>query len=452
VTQTARPQRRSGLQILLILSIYAVTASCILGLGLNIAPGLSAKNLLLYTAAVLLFLESLWGRAPKFEVRPVQWAFVTLIVYALLSVIIAGPVVQLPNYKAMDSLIQVKGVLLDWTFFFCVFFYGSRSAEDVEALIKAILIAVSFGSLFAIAKVAGLVHIGVDVFGDEVGLSRRVYGVWGHSNETGALVACLLPAYIAVVESSLGLRRLLWIVAMMTSVTMLILTASRGAFTGLFIGSVWGALLCHRYLSLQRTLKWLSTTVAVLVPMLIVVGAQYWHQLVARFTGTSGNVDEMSSGRTDIWSWGIDKMLEAPWTFVSGFGWNSWWSMGFDYIPHNEYLWLWFELGVVGVACMVVILATVTKTALAAARIAQERPRRFLVACVFGTLTLAVTIFFANLWVPWFYLWPYLGVCMRYAMLARQEARQQSVATISKQEPQHGVKSPAKVLRPQKQA
>lgn len=409
------------MRILLGITICILAIAVTFSLDLSVAPGLSLKNVFLYLTATALILQAILGQPPKAELGALQACFAVLVAYALLSTFAVGNLAGYRAYGIAGSLIYLKAVLVDWWVLFAVFFYGARSVDDTEKLIKLLLIAVGIANIATIAQLGGIIHLGREVIGDEdIGEQRRIFGVFGHANETGTLIACLIPAYIAVADSETGVRRWAWIGAMMSSVTVLILTASRGALVGLFFGGLWAALLCRPYLSVERAMKWVSTAVAVLIPMLIVVGIKYWDLLLARFLteGARGGVREMSSGRTEIWARGIERMMERPWSFITGYGWNTWSVMRFDYISHNEYLSFEFELGLVGVISFILILRKTVVTALSAAAVADPRARSYMVACVFSALILSVALIFETLFIPWLFIWPYFGLLMRYACIA----------------------------------
>jgi hypothetical protein len=100
-----------------------------------------------------------------------------------------------------------------------------------------------FGILLAYAtlgNVVGVFNIGFTLIGTEGNLAGRVYGAFGHANETAALIVCLLPAYIATAQSGRRSSALLWVLAGLTSGTLLILTGSRGALVSLALASSHG--------------------------------------------------------------------------------------------------------------------------------------------------------------------------------------------------------------------
>ena len=116
-------------------------------------------------------------------------------------------------------------------------------------------------------------------------------------------------------------------------------------------------------------------------------------------------------------------MMNSPLSLITGFGWNTWSVMGFTLVAHNHYLSLWFELGLVGVVGFVLILRQLVTTALTTAAVADASDRNFILAFVFSFLILAVGIFFVLLFKPWTYLWPYIGLAMRYTVNVRTASR-----------------------------
>jgi hypothetical protein len=116
-------------------------------------------------------------------------------------------------------------------------------------------------------------------------------------------------------------------------------------------------------------------------------------------------------------------MMNSPVSLITGFGWGTWWVMGFTYAAHNHYVLLWFELGMVGVVGFLLIFRQLVTTALTTAPVADASDRIFILAFVFSFLILAVGIFFVLLFKPWTYLWAYIGLAMRYTVNVRAASR-----------------------------
>jgi len=142
----------------------------------------------------------------------------------------------------------------------------------------------------------------------------------------------------------------------------------------------------------------------------------------------SMGMSEASSGRTDTWAQAIGEMMESPVTLITGFGWNVYSTMPTVFAMHNTYLDQWFNLGILGVATYAYIYYVTIRAAKEAALESSPPIRTEMMAYAFGMLGLAVTVFFGNLYTSKPYIWMYVGLTMRGAVLvldkvaAREEA------------------------------
>jgi O-antigen ligase len=217
--------------------------------------------------------------------------------------------------------------------------------------------------------------------------------------------------------------RLSWLVAMMISAVVLIITGSRGALAGLFFGGACAAYMCRRYLSPAKLIRGGATLLLVGLPIIVLLGAKYGGEFLHRIIsqGSSADIGDLSSGRTELWARTISRMMETPVSLITGFGWNVYSSMGYFLPPHSHYILLWFELGLVGLACYLMIIWTLLQAALSGMRTATPDTQGYIIALVFGLMILSVAIMFEQFYKPWYYVWPYVGISLRMAVLARQQ-------------------------------
>jgi hypothetical protein len=412
------------MRFLLILIICSLAIGDMFGLSLSLGAGMSVKNLLLYAGAAWLLLQSALGRPVKVELQTIQTCFAVLILYAAVTMFIASSVVHYSGYKLVDSAIALKISFVDWIVYFLVFFYGARTIADARTLLKFFLFIVSLGNLFTIAKALGIISLGADIWNGGGETVTRVNGIFGDANETATMIACLLPVYVSVILSEKGFGKIFWVACTMFSAVVMFMATSRGALVGLLLGSLWAAYLCRRYLSFRLAFKWGSIILAIAAIVALVAGGGYLELYIHRFTDVSlASAADLSSGRSDIWGRGLEAMMNSPVTLITGFGWDTWSVMGFSFVAHNHYLLLWFELGLVGVVCMLVIFRQLVTTALATVAVADSPNRDYIVAFVFSFLILGVGVFFVLLGKPWFYLWSFIGLAMRYTVEVRAAHR-----------------------------
>jgi O-antigen ligase len=412
--------------ILAITALFMLTADA-LNLELSLAPGLSAKNLLLYMVALLVGIRMVVGRQSLMAAGQMQGAFLALIVYAVITWLVAALVIEYPRYDLMKSAIKLKSGLIDHFIFFLVFLFGVRNGDDAIKVIKGLLLGALFANVLTILDAMGYVNIGFQIRED-----GRTTGAIGESNQYAAFIVMLLPATIAAAVASHGFLRLFWMGAALVSAFSLAMTASRGGFVGLAMALAVGAYLYRHLISYSRVAGWALGGMVLLVVFIAL--SPYGGLLAERMVGLSGatDVDEASSGRSQIWFDALRAMYEYPITFVTGFGWDVYSTMPFKFSPHNHYLGLWFGLGLIGVFFGAYLLLSAISRARRASEHAQPPYRGQLIAFVIGGVGVATAVFFVDLHKPWFYFWMYGGLVMRLALSVNAQpvaARQRAPRT-----------------------
>jgi O-antigen ligase len=415
------------MRLLFVLLILILTASDILQTGMSLGPGLSVKNALLYPIALgLLFRIALSGRF-RMRLPIVNVAFIVWMAYGALTWVACITLIHYPGYTPVSTFIDLKSVLIDSALFFFTYFYGVEGEQDFLLLSKTLAFCVGLANILTLADLAGIVHLGLTV-GEGGVEADRVFGVFGHANDTAALIVCLLPMMVAVAISSRSAARLFWYAGVFASLAVLILTVSRGAYVGVVLGYGCAVWLCRRHLPTSRVVGWtliggtcvvLAAGVAVaLIPeMTQVFTERIFNQSMA------SSMSVASSGRTTIWMGAIDAMMSHPLTLLTGFGWDVYNTM-FVLVTHNYYLDQWFGLGLIGLFSFLTIEYQTVTTAKRAIAGVSGPLRPYMIALVFGTLGLAVCLFFGNLDKPWSYVWVYLGFSLRAAADIVEKAEQ----------------------------
>ena len=309
---------------------------------LGLLPGMSFKNFLMYALAVILALRMVVGRGSITAMGQMQGAFIVMIAYAIVTWLVAALLIQYPHYNLVQSGIQLKSSLIDYYIFFAVFLFGTQTTDDALKVIKGLLLGALLANVITILDAAGIVSLGFRIRED-----GRTSGAIGESNQYAAFIIMFLPATVAAAVASRGFTRLFWFGATLVGTMTLIMTASRGGFVGLAMCIAVGAYLYRHLISYSRIAGWVFGSLIVLI--LIVSFSQYGNLLAERMVGT-GNIDAStaSSGRSDIWATLLGEMFANPISLVTGFGWDVYRSMPFQFAPHNHYFALWFNLGLIG--------------------------------------------------------------------------------------------------------
>jgi hypothetical protein len=385
-----------------------------LNMDLSLLPGVSAKNAIIYLIAVVLALRMVVSRSSVMAAGQMQGAFIIQIGYAIVTWLIAALLIRYPFYDMVASGIKLKSGLIDHYIFFLVFLFGCHTSEDAMKVIKGLLFGALLANIITILDAAGIVSLGFRIRED-----GRTAGAIGESNQYAAFIILFLPATIAAAASSRGFGRIFWLGATLVGCMTLIMTASRGGFVGLAMMCAVGAYLYRHLISYSRAAGWVFGSLILLV--LFISFSHYGNLLAERMIGT-GSIDAntASSGRSDIWAEALGVMFTHPITFITGFGWDAYSYMPFQFSPHNHYLALWFNLGLVGLFFGSYLLFGAISRARRASLHAPSRYRGQLIAFVLGTVGVVTAVFFVDLHKPWFYFWMYAGVAMRLVLLAEK--------------------------------
>ena len=399
--------------ILGLAALFLLTTDA-LNIDMSLMPGVSAKNLIIYMIAVVLALRMVVSRGSVMVAGQMQGAFIIQIGYAIVTLFIAALLIQYPYYDLVASGIKLKSGLIDHYIFFLVFLFGVRTAEDGMKVIKGLLLGALLANFVTVLDALGVISLGFRIRED-----GRTAGAIGESNQYAAFIILFLPATIAAAVATHGFQRLFWLGATLIGCMTLVMTASRGGFVGLAMMCAVGAYLYRHLISYSRIAGWVFGALIVLV--LIVSFSQYGNLLAERMIGT-GSIDAStaSSGRSEIWADALAVMFSHPLTFITGFGWDAYAYMPFQYSPHNHYLALWFNLGLVGLFSGSYLLFSAIGRARRASLRAAAPMRGQLVAFVLGTVGVCTAVFFVDLHKPWFYFWMYAGVAMRMALCVEQ--------------------------------
>jgi O-antigen ligase len=434
----------------LLVLLVGVLAGCdVFDVGLSLGPGLSIKNAVVYLIAVGLFFRTTLSGELRIDLPAINGLFVAWIGYAILSMLAVALLLHYPNYHLSAAVINLKTMLIDPAVFCLTVFYGLRSARDVRLFLKCLAAAICIANVLTIADVAGLVHLQMRI--GQAGVEEdRVFGFFGHADETGTLIACMLPLILVHAASGRKAARLLWFGGAFASAIVLIMTVSRGAFVAALVAAVWGAYLGRHYIRLSHFVGWALGALAMIAAVgavATIIDPQMSGELYARLVGQTSTIDfgTLTSGRSGIWLNAIGTMMDKPLSLVTGYGWNAYESMPFILATHNYYLDLWFDLGLFGLAAFLLIIRKAMRAVQSALPYSSGEQQRYLLAFLFAMIAMLVGVFFTLLFKPWPYIWMYVGAMMRASLVVEpvQVARAARAARVEVQAASAGALAPA---------
>ncbi len=359
--------------------------------------------------------------------RALHLCFGVLIAYSILTFVFAAFIIEYPRYKLLASGIKLKTFWIDRAIFFLVFFYALRRTSNAYSVLNVLLVAVALANTIAVLNALGVVQVGNMGELD----NGRVQGMMGEPNQDAAFVALFLPALYSAMIESRGAKRFMWFGSLLVSLGAILATASRGGFVAVIVSALWGAYVFRRRVPLGRIVAIAAGGFLFLLVAVLAVLPLYGDVLYRRVIGdsTAGDLAESSSGRTQIWSGAIETMADQPLTLFTGFGWNVYSTMPFRYAPHNYYLDLWFNLGLVGLVAGTMVLVLVIRQALAAVDRLAPHYRPAIMSFAIGAVAIAVATFFVDLYTPWIWFWAYAGLAMRIAVNAQHASAVERSAT-----------------------
>ena len=399
----------------------------------GLGPGLSLKNAMLYTVVMVLAFRMALTGGFRLRMPALHMAWGIWIAYAILTWLVVALVLKYNGYDALVSAMALKAELIDYALYCFVVFYGVRTEEEFRFVLRALVAVVGISSILTLTDLGGLTALGTKV-GEEGAEADRVFGAFGHANETGSMLACMLPPLVAVTLSTRGPWRLFWYACSAATAIVFILTVSRGAYVAVIIGYPIAAYMLRSHIPPGRITGWLlggagaAIFVAILAAIINPGAAAAITDRV--FDIGSMNLSDASSGRTDIWGMALSAMMDSPLALLTGFGWNSWSTMPTVFVLHNTYLDQWFNLGVVGLVTYGAIEYMTIVMAKRAAETSTGPMQWDMIAYVFGMVALSIAVLFQNLFTPRPYLWMYCGLAMRGAVLLLDKAAEAAPARV----------------------
>lgn len=402
------------MHVLLFSLFFVLFASRTLGFDLSLAPGLSVKNAFLYLIFAALAIEAALTRRKKLELLPVFVPFGLYVYYAVMSWVVVLLLIEYQGYSPRTTLISLKSGPVEHLLVLLIFFYGTATREHGTWVLRNMVWLIIVGNVVTVIDAINIPDLGlIDERED-----GRVGGTIGNSNEFGAFLAFFMPMIIALYWTEKGFTKLLAGIGTIFSGVAFLMAVSRGAIVGLVCGGALAAWYL-RDLIPTRLMARGAAGVAIL-GVIFVAGAfftGYGELLTARFEQfDAGSMDKVSSGRTTIWRTALESMFEHPVSLLTGFGWDAYKSFNFRYAPHNAYLLVFFDLGLIGLGLFLLVTRNTLATARAALVESGPAAKPMLFAFVFGFCAMLVAVFFGELYTSWLYIWATVGISLRIAV------------------------------------
>lgn len=408
---------RNLLILLYVLALLEATFE----LDMGVAPGVSAKNLLLYALVFAILARAVLVNTELYvPLANIHVAFLLLVTFATVSWTLHS--LFDPTYPSFSAFKALKSELVDNFLFFGVFFFGPNNYADAKRIFLFGLHLIAILSLLTIVDMSALFDLGIM----EQDVDGRVRGPIGESNQYGAFMVFFVPLFAAMALGSTGVARVAWWIVFFCGAALMVTTGSRGAYLGVVLGIAFGLKFVLPYFDRRRLWRTASKIGAVCLIIAIAIGVQNIDLVAERFDqSTSTDLDELSSGRSAIWRATILVQAEKPMSFLIGNGWNAHTNSGIWKSAHNSYLLMLYELGAIGVVLFAVLMFTVIAEVRVLISRTTGKERVLMSGVAFGLFGLLTAITFVDLSLPWFYVWSFLGMSLRIAYEKDREFHQE---------------------------
>jgi O-antigen ligase len=423
----------------LLLLFAVLLLSEMFGWKLGVSQGFSIKNAFIYGFFLVILVERLSPSASRDPLLPkIHLPFISLILVGGISWALSDLRVHAQNYSDEDRLIALKSTLADFYLFFLVYYYGVRNIQDAMSLAKSILALVFASNVITVIDVYNIPDLGIIKQMDSESNRGRLMGPIGEPNQYAAFLAFFFPSYIALAFATTRgkIASSLYLSASLATIITLLLTGSRGGVFGLIAGAIWGCWQVREKVRMKAMLKVIGLALPVVGVAVAIAVIKYSGLLLGRIDATAqaGNASAVSAGRTMIWQAGLNVMADNPISFITGMGWHTF-AAYVGIVPHNTYLWYFFNLGVIGLVLYLLILRNVLKLTREAVNGISDDGDMLLLGFLFGFAALLVSVCFVDLFAPWYFIWAYAGVMARIAVQMNAEAQQrsESVATVEEE-------------------
>ncbi len=270
-----------------------------------------------------------------------------LLNYAIILFVLAGIISTAVSPEPIKALGLFRAFILEPVLMFYAIILTIKSKQDLNLILQCLFWFVVGVSAFGLFQYQTFIHLPMNFwgFGEE---PRRIVSIFAHPNALSLYLAPLFGFFAAIwLNTSVLKHRWLSAAGLVIIFLALILTYSRGAWLGVAVGGLY--LLIKKY----GFKKILAPTLVVIVLTLAVPSIQSRLAL--------GISDSSSSAHFDLMKIGADKILHNPLIGNGLFGFRTTQSqagyMGeIHNYPHNLYLSLWVELGLLGLISFAWIL------------------------------------------------------------------------------------------------
>lgn len=402
---------------LLIFTVFITLYARIFGLEGGLATGLSIKNLSMGLCIASIGI-SLSLRKEKIAVPTAVFGTLFLAtMIAAASIMLVSLFSPRSTYSEALAIISLKAKLIDPLLMLLIGYFSVQSEQVAVNILRLYAGMISVACALTIIDFFDIPDLGIITVRAEDG---RVEGFIGSAAESAAIVAASLPILFYGTGYITVQGRFILYVSAALMVTCVVIAATRAPVLGLICALLIYASIAtkEKYADIKTaSVIFLATVVFLLFAL---ASTPYWSILEDRFlTGlASGNMFEITSGRTLIWSKALEEMWEHPESILIGKGWDVYYqSIGQRYATHNIFLDRFYSLGIFGLLIYVIAYWQCFRILLIRNTVTSSSAPPIGLASGLSLVVLLVSAMFADLEIAEFYVYAIVGVGLRYSVL-----------------------------------
>lgn len=406
---------------LFLLTLFVALYGRILGIDGVVAAGLSVKNLLLGLCLASIGI-SLSLRKVKLDFPiAVLGPFALAALMAAASIIIISAFALRTPYSEASAIISFKAKLADPLLMLLIGYFSVQTTNDAIKILRVYLLMILIGCALTLIDFFNVPDLGIISARDDDG---RIEGFIGSAGEFATIVAASMPLLVYSTGWSSASGRIIVLMCAVVMATCVIIAATRAPVLGLM--SAW---IVYAYFISKKGLSNAVTGSLVMVAMvtLLLLGLSltpYWSTIESRFlTGVaSGNMFEITSGRTLIWSKVMTEMWKHPESFIIGMGWDVYFqSIGHRYATHSIYLDRFYSQGIFGLLLYIIAYSYCLKMLLSRSGAESTQAYKIRLPAGLCLVIFLVSAMFADLEKAEFFVYAIVGIGLRYLVLLNKK-------------------------------
>lgn len=319
--------------------------------------GLTITNISFYLVGLTLIItEILGGNLSGKKLTGVNLAVIISVatIFSLIYAQIGGAY----SGTFLDNLRLAKAFVFEPALLYGLAFLLVDTRDQGERYLLYLVIVMGMLNVAAVigAKLGLQIYQAAEARNVEVEGSERLVGFIGNPNKT-AYLTCILIAfqyYFYRFHKSYLIRYLMAIL-MLAGLAVVFLSGSRG---GLLVLVIVILSLAYR-LRDMKVVYGAVLLIPVMVGVLLIAESTLLENSIGRVEVlTSGDASEVTSGRNLIWSALLSDYTNSFFGMLFGYGFGASKAMGIRAEPHNIYLMVLVEFGIIGLGLFICFIAT----------------------------------------------------------------------------------------------